>query len=139
TDFVTSYVRLLRDNKAEVHIASAGKVTKFSYPWSRTCNSAYSTMCQGVVFIFVSACDLNRSFIPIFTACNCGTGLRQTMENYMICRYKEHRWDLEQLIGSGGMSPSHSATVTALAGALGLHDSLDGSTFATALILACIV
>nr|GEW13972.1 acid phosphatase/vanadium-dependent haloperoxidas proteine-related [Tanacetum cinerariifolium] len=37
------------------------------------------------------------------------------------------------------MSPSHSATVTALAGALGLHDSLDGSTFATALILACIV
>ncbi|GJS71924.1 acid phosphatase/vanadium-dependent haloperoxidase protein-related protein [Tanacetum coccineum] len=53
--------------------------------------------------------------------------------------YKEHRWDLKQLIGSGGMPSSHSATVTALAVAVGLHDGLGGSTFATALILACIV
>ncbi|GKA83249.1 acid phosphatase/vanadium-dependent haloperoxidase protein-related protein [Tanacetum coccineum] len=53
-------------------------------------------------------------------------------------RYKEHRWDLEQLIGSGGMPPSHSAIVIALAVAVGLHDGLDSSTFATALILACI-
>ncbi|GJY26211.1 acid phosphatase/vanadium-dependent haloperoxidase protein-related protein [Tanacetum coccineum] len=52
--------------------------------------------------------------------------------------YKEHRWDLEQLIGSGGMPPSHSATVTALAVAVGLHDGLGGFTFAVALILACI-
>ncbi|GKD88466.1 acid phosphatase/vanadium-dependent haloperoxidase protein-related protein, partial [Tanacetum coccineum] len=47
--------------------------------------------------------------------------------------------DIEQLIGSGGMPPSHSATVTALAVAIGLHDGLGGSTFATALILACTV
>nr|GFB68128.1 acid phosphatase/vanadium-dependent haloperoxidas proteine-related [Tanacetum cinerariifolium] len=53
--------------------------------------------------------------------------------------YKEHHWDIEQLIGSGCMPPSHSATVTALAVAVGLHDGLGGSTFATALILACIV
>ncbi|GJW29986.1 acid phosphatase/vanadium-dependent haloperoxidase protein-related protein [Tanacetum coccineum] len=57
----------------------------------------------------------------------------------MNSKYKEHRWDLEQLIGSGGMPPSHSATVTALAVAVGIHDGLGGSTFATALILACIV
>ncbi|GJY23330.1 acid phosphatase/vanadium-dependent haloperoxidase protein-related protein [Tanacetum coccineum] len=37
------------------------------------------------------------------------------------------------------MPPSHSAIVTALAVAIGLHDGLGGSTFATALILACIV
>nr|GEY07485.1 acid phosphatase/vanadium-dependent haloperoxidas proteine-related [Tanacetum cinerariifolium] len=53
--------------------------------------------------------------------------------------YKEHRWDIEQLIGSGGMPQLHSATVTALAIVVGLHDGLGGSTFATALILACIV
>ncbi|KAI3744765.1 hypothetical protein L1987_57856 [Smallanthus sonchifolius] len=53
--------------------------------------------------------------------------------------YREHRWDLKQLIGSGGMPSSHSATVTALAVAVGLQDGLGGSTFATALILACIV
>ncbi|GJW58513.1 acid phosphatase/vanadium-dependent haloperoxidase protein-related protein [Tanacetum coccineum] len=37
-------------------------------------------------------------------------------------RYKENRWDLEQLIRSGGMPSLHSATVTALAVATGLHD-----------------
>nr|GEV20879.1 pyruvate dehydrogenase (acetyl-transferring) kinase, mitochondrial [Tanacetum cinerariifolium] len=53
--------------------------------------------------------------------------------------YKEHRWDIERLIGSGGIPPSHFVTVTALAIVVGLHDGLGGSTFATALILACIV
>ncbi|CAI9278212.1 unnamed protein product [Lactuca saligna] len=53
--------------------------------------------------------------------------------------YREHRWDLKQLIGSGGMPSSHSATVTALAVAVGLQDGLGGSSFATALIIACIV
>nr|GEY92144.1 acid phosphatase/vanadium-dependent haloperoxidas proteine-related [Tanacetum cinerariifolium] len=56
----------------------------------------------------------------------------------MIDRYKEHRWDIEQLIRSGGMPPSHFTIVTAFAVAVGLHDGLGGSTFATALILACI-
>uniref|UniRef100_A0A804UMU2 Acid phosphatase/vanadium-dependent haloperoxidase-related protein n=1 Tax=Zea mays TaxID=4577 RepID=A0A804UMU2_MAIZE len=34
--------------------------------------------------------------------------------------YKENRWDAKQLVGSGGMPSSHSATVTALAVAVGL-------------------
>ncbi|GJZ42979.1 acid phosphatase/vanadium-dependent haloperoxidase protein-related protein [Tanacetum coccineum] len=55
----------------------------------------------------------------------------------MELMYKEHRWDLDQLIGSGGMP--HFATVTALAVAVGLHDGLGSSTFAIALILACTV
>ncbi|KAI3728385.1 hypothetical protein L6452_17019 [Arctium lappa] len=53
--------------------------------------------------------------------------------------YREKRWDLKQLVGSGGMPSSHSATVTALAVAVGLQDGAAGSTFATALILACVV
>ncbi|KAI7751005.1 hypothetical protein M8C21_004208 [Ambrosia artemisiifolia] len=53
--------------------------------------------------------------------------------------YKEQRWDLKRLIGSGGMPSSHSATVTALAAAVALQDGLGASTFATALILASIV
>ncbi|XP_043703558.1 uncharacterized membrane protein YuiD-like [Telopea speciosissima] len=53
--------------------------------------------------------------------------------------YKERRWDAKQLIGSGGMPSSHSATVTALATAVGLQDGFGGSMFATAMILACVV
>lgn len=53
--------------------------------------------------------------------------------------YKERRWDLKQLIGSGGMPSSHSATVTALAAAVGFQDGLGDSVFAATVILACIV
>lgn len=53
--------------------------------------------------------------------------------------YKERRWDLKQLIGSGGMPSSHSATVTALAMAVGFQEGFGGPLFATALILACVV
>ncbi|KAA8533270.1 hypothetical protein F0562_033197 [Nyssa sinensis] len=53
--------------------------------------------------------------------------------------YKEQRWDLKKLVGSGGMPSSHSATVSALAAAIGFHDGFGGSMFATALILACVV
>ncbi|XP_028078017.1 uncharacterized protein LOC114279929 [Camellia sinensis] len=52
--------------------------------------------------------------------------------------YKERRWDLKDLIGSGGMPSSHSATVTALAAAVGFYDGFGGSLFATALIFACV-
>ncbi|GMH26079.1 hypothetical protein Nepgr_027922 [Nepenthes gracilis] len=58
---------------------------------------------------------------------------------FFTCWYKERRWDLKQLIGSGGMPSSHSATVTALAAAIGFHDGLGGSVFATATVLACVV
>ncbi|KAF5208468.1 Acid phosphatase/vanadium-dependent haloperoxidase-related protein [Thalictrum thalictroides] len=53
--------------------------------------------------------------------------------------YKEKRWDYKQLVGSGGMPSSHSATVTALAFAIGFRDGFGGSLFATAMILACVV
>ncbi|XP_015071328.1 uncharacterized protein LOC107015532 [Solanum pennellii] len=53
--------------------------------------------------------------------------------------YKERRWDLKQLVGSGGMPSSHSSTVTALAVAVGLQEGFGGVLFACALVLACVV
>ncbi|OAY34369.1 uncharacterized membrane protein YuiD isoform X1 [Manihot esculenta] len=53
--------------------------------------------------------------------------------------YKERRWDFKELVGSGGMPSSHSATVTALAMAIGFQEGFGGSLFATALVVACIV
>ncbi|KAF2292855.1 hypothetical protein GH714_029393 [Hevea brasiliensis] len=44
-----------------------------------------------------------------------------------------------QATWSGGMPSSHSATVTALAMAIGFQEGFGGSLFATALILACVV
>ncbi|GJN12548.1 hypothetical protein PR202_ga30833 [Eleusine coracana subsp. coracana] len=54
-------------------------------------------------------------------------------------RYKENRWDAKQLIGSGGMPSSHSATVTALTVAVGLREGFGSSLFATAAIFASVV
>ncbi|KAG0459924.1 hypothetical protein HPP92_023052 [Vanilla planifolia] len=53
--------------------------------------------------------------------------------------YKEKRWDPKQLIGSGGMPSSHSATVTALAIAVGFQDGFGSSLFAASMIFASIV
>ncbi|OVA03421.1 Acid phosphatase/vanadium-dependent haloperoxidase-related [Macleaya cordata] len=53
--------------------------------------------------------------------------------------YKEKRWDSKRMLGSGGMPSSHSATVTALAVAIGFHDGTGGSTFALAVVLAAVV
>lgn len=56
-----------------------------------------------------------------------------------MSRYKENRWDVKRLYGSGGMPSSHSATVTGLACAIGLREGLGGPLFAIAFVLACIV
>ncbi|KAG6396443.1 hypothetical protein SASPL_142593 [Salvia splendens] len=53
--------------------------------------------------------------------------------------YKENNWDFKQLVGSGGMPSSHSATVAALAVAIGFQQGFGGSQFGLALILALVV
>ncbi|EMS47761.1 unnamed protein product [Triticum aestivum] len=53
--------------------------------------------------------------------------------------YKEKRWDARQFIASGGMPSSHSATVTALAVSVGIQEGFRSATFATSVILACVV
>uniref|UniRef100_A0A0D9V950 Phosphatidic acid phosphatase type 2/haloperoxidase domain-containing protein n=1 Tax=Leersia perrieri TaxID=77586 RepID=A0A0D9V950_9ORYZ len=58
---------------------------------------------------------------------------------FFVTRYKEKRWDPKQLIGSGGMPSSHSATVTALAVAIGFQDGFGSALFATAAIFASVV
>lgn len=58
---------------------------------------------------------------------------------FLTAWYKERRWDLKQLVASGGMPSSHSATVTALAAAIGFQEGFGGSIFAISLILACVV
>ncbi|KAJ4730078.1 Acid phosphatase/vanadium-dependent haloperoxidase-related protein [Melia azedarach] len=53
--------------------------------------------------------------------------------------YKEKRWDSKRMLDSGGMPSSHSATVTALALAIGLQEGAGSPSFAIAVVLACIV
>ncbi|KAF3673567.1 putative ethylene-responsive transcription factor 3-like [Capsicum annuum] len=53
-------------------------------------------------------------------------------------RYKEKRWDSKRMLSSGGMPSSHSATVTALVMAIYLQEGAGGSTFAIAVVLACV-
>ncbi|CAI9294783.1 unnamed protein product [Lactuca saligna] len=53
--------------------------------------------------------------------------------------YKERRWDPKKIVGSGGMPSSHSSTVVALAVSIGLHEGIESSTFAIAVVLAFIV
>ncbi|XP_031383422.1 uncharacterized protein LOC116197415 [Punica granatum] len=53
--------------------------------------------------------------------------------------FKERRWDSKRMIDSGGMPSSHSATVMALAVAIGLQEGAGAPEFAIAVVLACIV
>ncbi|PKI78336.1 hypothetical protein CRG98_001279 [Punica granatum] len=52
--------------------------------------------------------------------------------------YRERQLDLKRLVGSGGMPSSHSATVAALAAAVGFRYCLGGSEFAIAALAAAV-
>ncbi|KAL6544495.1 hypothetical protein OROMI_023357 [Orobanche minor] len=52
---------------------------------------------------------------------------------------KDKKWDSRRMLSSGGMPSSHSATVTALATAIGLEEGAGGASFAIAVVLACVV
>ncbi|CAN7049988.1 unnamed protein product [Brassica rapa subsp. trilocularis] len=77
----------------------------------------------------------NYPLISAFTAFAIAQFIKLFTSWYLL----ERRWDLKQLLGSGGMPSSHSATVTALAVAIGLQEGFGGSHFAIALILASVV
>ncbi|PWA38698.1 acid phosphatase/vanadium-dependent haloperoxidase-related protein [Artemisia annua] len=53
--------------------------------------------------------------------------------------YKERKWDTRRMLSSGGMPSSHSSTVTALAACIGLQEGTGSSSFAIAVVLACVV
>ncbi|BFG26088.1 hypothetical protein CerSpe_123620 [Prunus speciosa] len=76
----------------------------------------------------------NLPLISAFLAC----ALAQFLKLFTSW-YKERKWDSKRMLDSGGMPSSHSATVTALAVAIGLQYGAGGPAFAIALVLACIV
>eukprot|EP00270_Netrium_digitus_P015802 TRINITY_DN5591_c0_g1_i1.p1 TRINITY_DN5591_c0_g1~~TRINITY_DN5591_c0_g1_i1.p1 ORF type:complete len:192 (-),score=43.00 TRINITY_DN5591_c0_g1_i1:423-998(-) len=53
--------------------------------------------------------------------------------------YKERRWDMKRILGSGGMPSSHSATVMGLAAAVGLLEGPGSNLFAACIVLASVV
>nr|GEW90714.1 uncharacterized membrane protein YuiD-like [Tanacetum cinerariifolium] len=53
--------------------------------------------------------------------------------------YKERKWDTRRMLSSGGMPSSHSSTVTALAACISFQEGTDSSSFAIAVVLACVV
>ncbi|KAJ0585953.1 hypothetical protein HanOQP8_Chr00c176g0782571 [Helianthus annuus] len=53
--------------------------------------------------------------------------------------FKERKWDTRRMLTSGGMPSSHSATVTSLAACIGLQEGIRSSSFAIAVVLACVV
>ncbi|XP_078434286.1 uncharacterized protein LOC144705467 [Wolffia australiana] len=74
---------------------------------------------------------------PLFAAM-AAFAIAQTAKIFTT-RCKEGRWDARQLIASGGMPSSHSATVTALAFSVGFQDGFGGPIFAVAAVFACVV
>ncbi|XP_029122176.1 uncharacterized protein, partial [Elaeis guineensis] len=58
---------------------------------------------------------------------------------FLTIWYKEKQCDAKKLVGSGGMPSSRSATVAAFAAAIGFQVGFGGSSFATAMTLACVV
>ncbi|KAL1562970.1 hypothetical protein AAHA92_05483 [Salvia divinorum] len=52
---------------------------------------------------------------------------------------KDSKWDSRKMVSSGGMPSSHSATVTALATAIGLEEGVGAASFSIAVVLACVV
>ena len=51
----------------------------------------------------------------------------------------ERRFDIERIVGAGGMPSSHSAFVCALTTAVGLNEGFDSSFFAISFVLSFIV
>ncbi len=75
---------------------------------------------------------------PVFIAAVMGWFVAQVLKTIIhLIITKEFVW--ERMVGSGGMPSSHSATVTALATAVGIEYGGGGFEFAIAVILAIIV
>ncbi|PIA36745.1 hypothetical protein AQUCO_03200012v1 [Aquilegia coerulea] len=69
----------------------------------------------------------HRSFLPIFLfflLCLHYLLLNFSNSHYLTSRFKEKKWDSKRIFGSGGMLSSHSATVSALAVAIGFQHNM---------------
>lgn len=52
---------------------------------------------------------------------------------------QNRKFDIERLVGSGGMPSSHSALVVSLACSIGIVDGISSDIFALSFIFACVV
>ncbi|KAM0022220.1 putative microspherule protein [Helianthus debilis subsp. tardiflorus] len=64
---------------------------------------------------------------------------RYTLREIRDRWFKERKWDTRRMLTSGGMPSSYSATVTSLAACIGLEEGVGSSSFAIAVVLACVV
>ncbi|KAL8505519.1 hypothetical protein ACS0TY_016678 [Phlomoides rotata] len=76
----------------------------------------------------------NLSLVSALLAC----AIAQFLKPF-ITWLKDKKWDSRKMVSSGGMPSSHSATVTALATTIGLEEGVGASSFAIAVVLACVV
>ncbi|XP_042040139.1 uncharacterized membrane protein YuiD-like [Salvia splendens] len=76
----------------------------------------------------------NLSLISALLAC----AIAQFLKPFTIW-LKDKKWDSRKMVSSGGMPSSHSATVTALATAIGLEEGVGAASFSIAVVLACVV
>ena len=50
-----------------------------------------------------------------------------------------HKFNFKRILGAGGMPSSHSAVVTSIATMIGKNDGVTSTTFALAVVFACVV
>ncbi|KAH6764387.1 Acid phosphatase/vanadium-dependent haloperoxidase-related protein [Perilla frutescens var. hirtella] len=81
-----------------------------------------------------SVAPANLSLISALLAC----AIAQFLKPFFTW-LKDKKWDSKKMVSSGGMPSSHSATVTALATAIGLEEGVGGAAFGIAVVLACVV
>lgn len=76
TDLVPAYVRLLRDNEAEVRIAAAGKVTKFC-----------RILSPELAIQHILPCVKVREFVQIFTLLLCFNQIIVSINDVLLCGF----------------------------------------------------
>ena len=76
--------------------------------------------------------------MKILLICLCSWAVAQIIK-VVIGLIREHRFNWSNFVSSGGMPSSHSATVSALATAVGLTYGIDNVAFPIAAILAIVV
>ncbi|XP_047966163.1 uncharacterized membrane protein YuiD-like [Salvia hispanica] len=89
---------------------------------------------DAVATLLSAAAPTNLSLISALLAC----AIAQFLKPFTIW-LKDKKWDSRKMVSSGGMPSSHSATVTALATAIGLEEGVGAASFAIAVVLACVV
>jgi len=101
--------------------------------------------CQNILFNYVTCKSTDNPFVdkklspnyPL-NAAFLALAISQLIK-ILTFFHREKRWDKKQLFKSGGVPSSTTATVSALATAVGFNEGLHGPVFACACVLAIII